>query len=52
MYVIIRTLGYTNFKNRAMERQIDIVKNMGDHSNTKHHMSVNKSHHHDSDSPR
>ena len=27
----IRTLGYTNFKNRAMERPIDIVNSIGSH---------------------
>ena len=48
----IRTLGYTNFKNRSMERPIDIVNTMGSHLNAKHHMCVKKSNNHDGDSQR
>jgi diketogulonate reductase-like aldo/keto reductase len=49
----IKTLGYSNFKNRGMERPISIIKSMGDHLNNKHHNTVHKPHyHHDIDSPR
>ena len=49
---VVKTLSYSNFKRRGMEKPIDIVKGMGDHLNSKHHMTVHKNHHHDADSPR
>ena len=44
----VRAIGYTNFKNRAMERIIDLPKLMGDHLNKTHHLHVgHHGHHHE-----
>ena len=48
----LKSIGYSNYKRRGMEKLIDIVKNMGVHLNAKHHMTVHKNHHYDADSPR
>ena len=44
----IKTLGYSNYKIRGMERPVDIIKSMGDHLNNKHHTTVKKTNHHQS----
>ena len=44
----IKTLSYSNYKIRGMERPIDIIKSMGDHLNNKLHTTVKKTNHHQS----